>query len=63
VYEKGTLILIEYFLKLLFNQFGKYLILEYLKAPAKLLNSTAGWDQVPMPNDDGEYYMRLLLDT
>lgn len=61
LYEKNFNPL-EYFETVL-NQFGKYLTTGIWLTPAKLVNSTAGWDESTMPNDDGEYFMRLLLNA
>jgi glycosyltransferase involved in cell wall biosynthesis len=52
----------EYFETVL-NQFGKYLTTGAWLVPAKLINSTYGWDSSAGLNDDGEYFMRIILNS
>jgi len=50
----------EYF-KTSLNQFGKYITTGAWLVPLKLIKSTHGWDPKSGLNDDGEYFMRVIL--
>ncbi len=52
----------DYFETLL-NQFGKYLTTGIWLTPTKLLLYASGWDKNTSPNDDGEYFMRIILES
>jgi glycosyltransferase involved in cell wall biosynthesis len=45
------------------NQFGKYITTGAWLVPIKLINSTSGWDSKAGLNDDGEYFMRVILNS
>jgi glycosyltransferase involved in cell wall biosynthesis len=52
----------EYFDTLL-NQFGKHITTGAWLIPEKIVKSTHGWDAKSGLNDDGEYFMRLILQA
>jgi hypothetical protein len=52
----------EYFETML-SQFGKYITTGAWLVPGKLVNSTHGWDSKAGLNDDGEYFMRIILNS
>ena len=52
----------QYF-EILLNQFGKYLTTGVWLVPVKLINSTHGWNSKSGLNDDGEYFMRIILNS
>ncbi|WP_426092451.1 glycosyltransferase family A protein [Flavobacterium sp. DSR3-2] len=52
----------DYFETLL-NQFGKYLTTGIWLTPAKLIRSIEGWDANVVANNDGEYFMRVILNS
>jgi glycosyltransferase involved in cell wall biosynthesis len=45
------------------NQFGKYMTTGVWLVPACLIKSTYGWDKRSGLNDDGEYFMRVILNS
>lgn len=45
------------------NQFGKYVTTGAWLLPRKLVESTHGWDPKAGLNDDGEYFMRVILNS
>jgi glycosyltransferase involved in cell wall biosynthesis len=51
---------LEYF-RLSSKQFGRYLTTGNWLLPRKILNKTHGWDVNSGINDDGEYFMRIIL--
>jgi len=53
---------LKYF-ETLFNQFGKYITTGAWLVPVKLVKTTHGWDPNTGLNDDGEYFMRLILNS
>jgi glycosyltransferase involved in cell wall biosynthesis len=52
----------QYFETLL-NQFGKHITTGAWLLPVKLVKSTYGWDNRAGLNDDGEYFMRIILNA
>lgn len=52
----------EYFRKM-FNNFGKYYTTGIWLVPKKLLDSSPGWDEKVLINNDGEYFSRLILKS
>ena len=52
----------EYFDTLL-QQFGKYITTGAWLTPRKLIDKTHGWDRGIGLNDDGEYFMRIILQS
>ncbi len=52
----------EYYSTVL-NQFGKYITTGAWLTPKKIINSTYGWDANAGLNDDGEYFMRIILNS
>lgn len=53
---------VDYF-KTVFNQFGKYITTGAWLVPRALVESTNGWDARAGINDDGEYFMRVILKS
>jgi len=51
----------EQYFKILLNQFGKYITTGAWLVPVNILTSTHGWDGNSGINDDGEYFMRIIL--
>lgn len=45
------------------NQFGKYLTTGIWLIPSKLARSSGGWDTNIVANNDGEYFMRIILNS
>ena len=45
------------------TQFGRYITTGSWLVPAKILKSTYGWDSNAGLNDDGEYFMRIILNS
>jgi|GEM_PF-4849394 len=52
----------QYFETLL-NQFGKHITTGAWLIPARIVRSTQGWDSRAGLNDDGEYFMRIILNA
>jgi glycosyltransferase involved in cell wall biosynthesis len=52
----------QYFTTIL-NQFGKYITTGAWLIPVEIVNTTHGWDDRAGLNDDGEYFMRLILNS
>jgi glycosyltransferase involved in cell wall biosynthesis len=52
----------EYYETLL-RQFGKYMTTGVWLVPKKLIDGTYGWDKLAGFNDDGEYIMRIILQS
>jgi glycosyltransferase involved in cell wall biosynthesis len=61
IYYKSFLPL-NYFL-VCSNQFGKYLTTGNWLIPRKIISKTHGWDPNAGINDDGEYFMRIILSS
>lgn len=53
----------QQYYQVVLNQFGKYLTTGSWLIPVKLINSTYGWDGKSGLNDDGEYFMRIILNS
>jgi glycosyltransferase involved in cell wall biosynthesis len=53
---------LKYF-ETLFNQFGKYITTGAWLVTEKLVKTTHGWDANAGLNDDGEFFMRLILNS
>jgi glycosyltransferase involved in cell wall biosynthesis len=51
---------LQYF-ETVFDQFGKYITTGAWLVPSKIIKSTHGWDGKAGLNDDGEYFMRIIL--
>jgi glycosyltransferase involved in cell wall biosynthesis len=51
----------EQYFDTLLNQFGKYITTGAWLVPAEISALTHGWDSNSGINDDGEYFMRLIL--
>jgi len=47
----------------IYNHFGKYLTTGAWLVPLKLVKTTHGWDANAGLNDDGEFFMRIILNS